>query len=353
MQPEPRRVDPLADAYGVGDTRPCPNCRALMPGEMRFCRACGFRLGEGLAEFVETVRLPNAPKSANFGGFSQAAVNDPTKTAAVPVSFNNRNAAVTPSAPQPTLDRAATWLTKSSKKCGGRFPQWLIWVILANVFFATIGGGLIRAFKHGGATVINVERRAPRSFVGSNDFINIEGGVSFDYVTPDGPADKAGLLGGDIIKSFDGHVVSNSSELLKVMTATPVGKTVDVVFTRDGETKTAKLTTISEDEYERLDGLEDDRQNKGFLGVDDLDRVAVPGTNLYGVRVGQVVKNTPAYISDLHEGDIVTEFNATPIRTTREFKSRIERAIPLSTVKIVVMRGSERLEIPVKIGVDD
>lgn len=325
-----------------------------MPGEMRFCRVCGFRLGEGLAEFVETVRLPNAPKNANLGRFGQAATAGEQSKVAPRAGINNFGAnAAAPVAPQPTLDRAATWLNKSSRKCGGRFPQWLLWVILANVFFASVGGGLFRAFRNHGATVINSERNAPRSFVGSHNFINIEGGVSFDYVTPDGPADKVGLLGGDIIKSFDGHAVSSSSELLKVMAATPVGKTVDVVFTRDGETKQAKLKTISEDEYDRLDNLEDDRQNKGFLGVDDLDRVAVPGTNLYGVRVGRVVKNTPAYISDLHEGDIVTEFNATPIRTDREFKSRIERATPLSTVKVVVMRGGERLEIPVKIGVDD
>ena len=39
----------------------CGNCNAPMPRELRFCRNCGFRLGEGLAEYTETVRFQNVP----------------------------------------------------------------------------------------------------------------------------------------------------------------------------------------------------------------------------------------------------------------------------------------------------
>src|SRR6185503_10848777 len=35
----------------------CSNCRSAMPSELRFCRNCGFRLGEGVAEYTETVRF--------------------------------------------------------------------------------------------------------------------------------------------------------------------------------------------------------------------------------------------------------------------------------------------------------
>ena len=35
----------------------CSNCRSPMPAELRFCRNCGFRLGEGVAEYTETVRF--------------------------------------------------------------------------------------------------------------------------------------------------------------------------------------------------------------------------------------------------------------------------------------------------------
>jgi S1-C subfamily serine protease len=69
--------------------------------------------------------------------------------------------------------------------------------------------------------------------------------------------------------------------------------------------------------------------------------------------LNDVARNRPGYIAGLRDGDIVIEFDGIPIRTSRELVSRIERTLPDSIVKIVVMRGSERLEIPVKIGVDD
>src|SRR6185503_16618105 len=37
----------------------CSNCRSAMPSELRFCRNCGFRLGEGVAEYTQTVRFGN------------------------------------------------------------------------------------------------------------------------------------------------------------------------------------------------------------------------------------------------------------------------------------------------------
>jgi S1-C subfamily serine protease len=137
-----------------------------------------------------------------------------------------------------------------------------------------------------------------------------------------------------------------------LLEATPVGKTVDVTFIRDGETKTTKLTTISEEEQERLDDAADDRpEGEGYIAEgSDIDVVPAPGTNHNGVRLNDISDNRPADIAGLRDGDIVIEFDGLPMRTRRELEVRIERALPGSTVKVVVIRGSERLEIPVKIG---
>jgi S1-C subfamily serine protease len=65
-------------------------------------------------------------------------------------------------------------------------------------------------------------------------------------------------------------------------------------------------------------------------------------------------------MAGIKNGDIVIEFDGVPIRTSDEFLMRVRRAVPYSTVKIVVMRGNgdeknsdeklEKLEIPVKMG---
>src|SRR3954469_11802415 len=49
------------------DEQLCAQCGAPMPREMRFCRSCGNRLGEGPAEYTETVRFPGATAARPTG----------------------------------------------------------------------------------------------------------------------------------------------------------------------------------------------------------------------------------------------------------------------------------------------
>jgi S1-C subfamily serine protease len=64
----------------------------------------------------------------------------------------------------------------------------------------------------------------------------------------------------------------------------------------------------------------------------------------------KIIKSRPADLAGIKEGDIIIQFDGTPIRTPEELSSRVIRAIPYSTIKVVVMRGTENLEIPVKMG---
>src|SRR3977135_4315904 len=50
----------------------CKNCHSPMPRELRFCRNCGFRLGEGPAEYTETVRFPSGHQAVVPGARSTA-----------------------------------------------------------------------------------------------------------------------------------------------------------------------------------------------------------------------------------------------------------------------------------------
>src|ERR1051325_8746417 len=56
MSPQENNPNPSVQTGEIA----CSQCGAPMPREMRFCRNCGNRLGEGPAEYTETVRLPNA-----------------------------------------------------------------------------------------------------------------------------------------------------------------------------------------------------------------------------------------------------------------------------------------------------
>jgi membrane-associated protease RseP (regulator of RpoE activity) len=315
----------------------CSNCHTPMPRELRFCRNCGFRLGEGSAEYTETVRFQNGQPGT--GAANRATTSQRPFATTYGLSGG------------PIAVAAGCQPRKRRKKMTG-----MTWMFLGLLIFFIAAGAftaIVTRIRQG-ISVGVVKISPPRSYVGVNSFDTTDGGVTFDAVEPPGaPADKAGLVGGDVITTFDGQVVHDEDQIGDLLGETPVGKIVDVVFIRDGETKTTKMTTVSKEEFDRL--AKDFRvrpEGKGQFGyeTDDSERVPIPGTKMFGVRLDQILQSRPADLAGIKEGDIVTEFDGIPIRTPEELRSRVQRALPYSTVKVVVMRGTELLEIPVKMG---
>lgn len=231
---------------------------------------------------------------------------------------------------------------------------WL-WIGLA-VFFAAGAGLSMFVKKAPNTSRANTSAAADRSFFGVDGFEPADGGLTFDVVEPaGGPADKAGLVGGDIVTSFSGHQVRSTDEIIDLLRQTPIGTTVEVIYLRDGVTRKTQLTTESEEGIERLREVGGD-QPKGMFGfeVDGTTRINVPETKTYGMRIDYVQPNGPADLFGIKAGDIITDFDKVPIRTARELLSRVRRAKPRSTVEVVVLRGSDAnrqtLKIPVTIG---
>jgi len=298
-----------------------------MPKEMRFCRSCGNRLGEGPAEYTETVRFPNA-NSANGGGTSP----------------------FYPSVNGPLIQQTGWSLPRQRRRLGFRGMTWL-WIVL-GIFFVT-GGGLSALFK-GHRPRPAITMGDTRSYVGVDDFNTTDGGVTFKVVEPPGgPADRAGLVGGDIITSFDGHPVKEANEVMDLLGDTPVGKRVEVIYTRDGNFHSTQLVTVSHDEYNRLEREFSNRpEGRGKFGYESFRTTPVANaeTQTFGVRLNYVETNGPADLFGIKVGDIITEFDGVPIRTRDELLSRVYRAIPRSSVQVTVLRDGQIIKIPVTMG---
>ncbi len=303
----------------------CAQCGSPMPPGMRFCRSCGNRLGEGPAEYTETVRLPNSAGAAGAAPFYPS-VNAP-------------------------LARQAAGNYPRRRRLGFSGMTWM-WIVL-GLFFAS-GGGLslvknVGRIPRGGLTL-----SAPRSFLGVDGLKSADGGVTFDDVAAPGlPADKAGLVGGDIVTSFDGRAVTDESEMMDLLRQTSVGKTVEIVYLRDGVSKKTQLTTISEDEFNRLKDVFNKRpEGRGKFGFDS-NRTSVvrdAQNKTYGVRINWVEQNGPADLFGIKAGDIITDFDNVPIRTSEELLARVYRALPHSSVEVAVLRAGQVLKIPVTMG---
>jgi len=309
----------------------CSNCHSRMPSDLRFCRNCGFRLPQSMAGYA-----------APYAGSDEL----PTVTLPTPAKKKRRFSGM-------------SWI----------FVGLLVFFVAAAAFTAIVA-------PRRNSPVFNVGTPVVKSYVGVDEFNNTDDGVIFESVSaPGGPADKAGLLGGDVIVSVDGQQIHDEDQIEELMSRTPIGKTVDIEYKRDGEKKTTKLTTISFDEYKRLTREFDRRpEGRATFGYEDGDAktVKVPGMNINGVRLGTILRNRPADIAGVKNGDIVIEFDGVPIRTDAEFLMRVRRALPYTTVKLVVMRPKgqpvpegdsedepapktepqqfEKVEIPVRLG---
>ena len=302
----------------------CAQCGAPMPKEMRFCRSCGNRLGEGPAEYTETVRFPGTT-APNRGG----------QTTPFYPTFN---------APMMTVNPQCV----RRRRMGFAGTTWL-WIALVGFF--GIGGLMSLAGNRHSMRPPAIVFSSNRSFVGVDDFQTTAGGATFNNVEPPGsPADKAGLVGGDIVTSFDGHPIKEANEVMDLLGRTPIGKTVEVIYTRDGNFHNTQLTTISRDEYNRLD-REYSRRSEGFgrFGFERsrMSIIRQPESKTFGVRINWVENNSPADLFGIKVGDIITDFDNVPIRTPDEFYMRVRRTIPKTTVKITVLRDGQKMVIPV------
>jgi S1-C subfamily serine protease len=281
----------------------CSNCHSVMPAELRFCRNCGFRLTNGAGSMPIAETAPPVKRKRRLSGMA--------------------------------------WI----------FIGLLAFFVCAAAFTAIVSP--IRKSAEVGFHIPVV-----KSYIGVNEFNDSPRGVTFKNVSaPGGPADQAGLVGGDIITKVDGQPVEKEDQIDEIMTRTPIGKTIEIEYMRDGEKKTTKLTTISADENRRLTREFDRNREKGQFGFDDdeTDVVEIPGTNLRGVKLNSILRSRPADLAGIKQGDVVTEYDGVPIRTPEEFLMRVRRSQPYTTVKVVVMRPGEgdqfeKLEIPVKLG---
>src|SRR5215212_4112608 len=115
----------------------CPNCGVLMPAELRFCRACGSRMGEGIEEYNETVRFDDAAQTARGGRVKTAAA----RAAATLPSNSKEFRAAAGRVHEQTVKSLTGGLGRLglTRACR-RMPRWMVWVLIPLFVFGLTNG---------------------------------------------------------------------------------------------------------------------------------------------------------------------------------------------------------------------
>ena len=154
---------------------------------------------------------------------------------------------------------------------------------------------------------------------------------------PDGPAAEAGMKAGDVILSFDGTEVEDTRELVTQVGNTSVGKTVQVVVSREGETETLEVTLgrreVAEGSIPASQPDTPSEPEKGsMMGItlqpldDELRGQLELGADATGLVVTDVDELSEAYEKGLRAGDVITEAGQQKVASIADLDTRISAA---------------------------
>ncbi len=180
---------------------------------------------------------------------------------------------------------------------------------------------------------------------------NSQGALVADVV-PDSPAEKSGILRGDIIVGFDGAAIKDSHELPVKVAATPVGEEAKVQILRDGQKKeiTVKVGKLESDTM-LLGDASEHGQGKWGLQLHELNPQLEKQLGIdteKGVAVVGVEPGSSADEAGVRQGDVIIEVNKKPVASIDDVKEQISESKNKDRLLLLVKRQDGMLYVPLE-----
>jgi Do/DeqQ family serine protease len=163
-------------------------------------------------------------------------------------------------------------------------------------------------------------------------------GALVNDVIKGSPADRAGILQGDVITALNGTEVKDPSQLQRLVAEAGVGKIAKVTVFRDGKVIELNMTLASADSApkQRRDSG-GGRQQGGE--ADLLGLVVGDAEQGTGVVVLDVAKGGIAAEAGIRRGDLIVSINRKRVANKAEYTHSIQQAGQSGGMTVLVRRG--------------
>ena len=169
-------------------------------------------------------------------------------------------------------------------------------------------------------------------------------GAIINKVLENSPAEKAGLMTGDIVVKIDGKRVRNAADVKNRIGLLNVGDVITFEIIRDGKVETVKAEIALDDEgigpaiikNQRLQGMT----------VADIPAEHPLYGQLQGVLVVEIERGSRSWRSGLRAGDIITLVNSTKVKSLQEFLDAVDGQDDKLLLRIV--RGNAAAFVVIK-----
>ncbi|MEF3168073.1 MAG: DegQ family serine endoprotease [Deltaproteobacteria bacterium] len=177
-------------------------------------------------------------------------------------------------------------------------------------------------------------------------------GILVAEVTPDSPADKAGLKDGDVIIRMNGQKVTDVAELRNKIALMPPGTTLDLEIIRDGKPVSVTATIGEQPQTVGMGTRSEILQSLGFsvqeLTPELAEHFGYPQG--HGVLISEVDPDGLAAQIGMKPGQLIEEVNRQPVKNVREFMSALAASKDSKRVLLRVREGefSRYVALPIK-----
>jgi serine protease Do len=187
-------------------------------------------------------------------------------------------------------------------------------------------------------------------------------GAMVAKVTPDSPAEAAGVGTGDVILNFAGEAIDDSRELARVVAQHPAGTDADLIVWRDGREQTLAATTGKMPQSEQMAAAPSGNQPNGSYHSSALDAQLAALTPQLRERYGLDetadgvvvldIKEGSVFEQSLRSGDVIRKVAGETVSEPQQVERLVDRAKTDSrkAVLMLINRNGQDLFLGVKLG---